>query len=141
MTPQDSETPIDYKVTKGDLLGAVRDLTRVVTALEMTLARDYPTKLEIKKRRGQIVFAIVTAIIASYFLTVGTVSYCFLQGIPGEDEQRACTIFPGWEKSFDNNRKAQDTFNQLLNTTSVNNARIVTLERQVAELEAQATQK
>ncbi len=134
MTVNDSPSP-EAKVTRGDLLGAVQELTRVVTALEMTLKRDYPTKIEIKKRRGQIVVAIVVAIIASYFLTVGSVSYCFLQGIPETGEQQLCQVFPGWQESFDNNRAARDTFNQLLNVTSTNNQRIVVLERQVAELQ------
>lgn len=115
-------------VTLQTLHTAVLNLTRAVAALDITLKNDYPTRADVRKRRWQISGAVVVAIIASYFCTVGTISYCFLDGIPEENTKGYCQVFPGWEESFDNNRQAQYTFEELIRKTQENSDRLDQLE-------------
>lgn len=115
-------------VTLQTLHTAVLNLTRAVAALDITLKRDYPTRVDVRKRRWQLAAAVVVAIVASYFCTVGTISYCFLDGIPEEDAKSFCNIFPGWHESFDNNRQAQQAFMDLIKKTNENSARLDKLE-------------
>ncbi len=123
-TPTGDMTPMTNK----ELRAAITDLTKAVGALDITLKRDYPTREEIKKRRVQIVLAMVAAIIASYFLTVGTVSYCFLSGIPEDGASGFCNVFPGYEESFDNNRELRDQFIQMQQFIQENREKIEQLE-------------
>lgn len=122
--PDLEEKPITLKT----LHSAVTKLTEVVAALDETLKRDYPTRRDIAKRRWQFAGAVLLAITASYFCTIGTISYCFLDGIPNEGDKPFCQMLPGWEKSFDNNRHAQQTFEELIKKTAENDARLDKLE-------------
>jgi len=115
-------------VTKEMLLEAIHNLTSVVGALEHTLTHDYPTRAEIRRRRWQVAGAMVVAIIASYFFTVGTVSYCFLDGIPEPGTHLYCDIFQGYDESFDNNRRLQERFFEMEEFIEKNRQRITELE-------------
>jgi hypothetical protein len=133
---QDNTRAIDTDLasnTSDALLDAVRELTRVVKALQVTM-KEYPNRNEIKlnyatrretrKRRWQISFAMVAAIVASYFFTVGSVSYCFLGGIPDPGTHDFCQIFPGYTESFDNNRRSVKIFTDLQTQVKQNQADI-----------------
>lgn len=115
-------------VTLQTLHTAVLNLTKAVAALDITLKNDYPTRIDVRKRRWQLAAAMAAAIVASYFCTVGTISYCFLDGIPAENAKSFCQIFPGWDESFNNNRVAQHTFEDLIKKTDENSARLDKLE-------------
>jgi hypothetical protein len=102
------------------LIETINRLRLSVDALHKTLESDYPTRVEISARRRNVVMGTLAAIVLSYFLTISTVSYCFLDGIPARGEKQFCHIFPGYEQSFDNNRssidaraKLQERINQL----------------------------
>ncbi len=115
-------------VTKEMLLEAIHNLTSVVGALEHTLTHDYPTRAEVRRRRWQVAGAMVVAIVSSYFFTVGTVSYCFLGGIPEPGTHNYCDIFPGYDESFDNNRRLQERFFEMEEFIEKNRQRITELE-------------
>lgn len=115
-------------VTKEMLLEAIHNLTSVVGALEHTLTHDYPTRAEVRRRRWQVAGAMVVAIVSSYFFTVGTVSYCFLDGIPEPGTRQFCQVFPGYEESFDNNRDLQQRFFDMEEFINDNRQRIRDLE-------------
>ena len=121
------------------LLKAVTDLTKVVDALNTTLKEDYPKRQEIernfiskdhsRKRVRQIAVGMVVAIVASYFATVGTVNYCFLNGVPEPGTRDICNVFPGYEASFDNNREFIASYTQLQNQISQNQKDIARLKK------------
>ena len=115
-------------VTKEMLLEAIHNLTSVVGALEHTLTHDHPTRAEVRRRRWQVAGAMVVAIVSSYFFTVGTVSYCFLGGIPDPNTHEFCYIFPGYDESFDNNRRLQERFFEMEEFIEKNRQRITELE-------------
>lgn len=102
----------------GPLLAAVNELTKVTKALTTVLEKDYPkrteiardyaTRREVKARRRWVITGTVAALVGSYFGTVGTVSFCFLDGIPMEGEKNFCRVFPGYDETFNNNRRAVD---------------------------------
>lgn len=91
------------------LLSAVQNLTKVVDALRKTIEDDYPKRRELeqkyttktvaKRRLRQTAFVLVAAIIASYFLSISTASYCFLQSNP--KDRFYCHIMPGYSASQD----------------------------------------
>lgn len=120
-------------VTKEMLLEAIHNLTSVVGALEHTLTHDYPTRAEVRRRRWQVAGGMVIAIVASYFFTVGTVSYCFLGGIPEPGTHLYCDIFPGYDESFDNNRRLQERFFEMEEFIEKNRQRITELETKGAD--------
>jgi hypothetical protein len=124
---KDLKSPVDQPHEKA-LLEAVNSLTTVVGALQSTLENDYPTRAEVRRRRLQLVVTLVGAIVGSYFFTVGTVSYCFLTGIPDPGTHRFCYIFPGYEESFENNRQLQERFFELEKFLNDNRERIRELE-------------
>jgi hypothetical protein len=108
---------------QSDLLGAVQHLSRVVKALDDRLARDYPkwadverdflTKVQGKKRVQLFALAAVVSTILSFFVTVSSVNYCFLNGVPEPGDRDICQVFPGWEESFESNRRFVDEFTKL----------------------------
>lgn len=127
MTDEPSvKLPKTGDVSNAVLLAAVRQLTKVVQGLDHTLKEDYPKRSELNRSRRYFVFSVVITLILSYFATVSTVSYCFLQGIPDKGEKKFCRIFPGYEDSFDNNREAQRIF--------------LNMQIQVKDLQAQVDQ-
>lgn len=89
------------------LLTAVQNLTRVVEVLQQTLKEDYPKRSEIEKdfptkaslvkSRKQAALIIAVAIFASSIITMGSVSYCFLQG----KVYTACRVIPGYSATVD----------------------------------------
>lgn len=125
---------LDHKpgepVRKDTLLEAIHNLTDVVKALQNTLENDYPTRAEVRKRRWQLAWTLVIAIVASYFFTVGTVSYCFLGGIPEPGTHNFCSIFPGYTESFDSSRDLRDRFIDLENFVNDSRDRIRELEQE-----------
>lgn len=125
------------------LLRAVKELTRVVEALQETmkdypnrkeLERDYATRKEIRSRRTAIVLSILVAIVASYFFTVATVSYCFLSGIPKPGTHQYCKIFPGYEDSFNNNRANIQIFVNMQSQIKRNQIEINRLQTEIEQI-------
>lgn len=127
-----STDPLPGKLPEHEtaLITAVNQLTNVVEALQATLQNDYPTRAEVRRRRRQLVVVLVAAIVGSYFFTIGTVSYCFLSGIPDPGTHRYCYIFPGYEESFENNRALQERFFEMEEFIKENRARIDNLQEQ-----------
>lgn len=123
---------------QGDLLGAVQQLSRVVKALDETVQKEYPkrfeverdfiTKIDAKKRWGYAAIIAVTATIASFFVTVSSVNYCFLNGVPEKGERDVCKVFPGWEESFDNNRVFMQDYMRLQEEIAENRRRLDKIE-------------
>ena len=119
---------------QSDLLEAVKKLSRVVHQLDDTMKRDYPKRLELqqdyltkqegRKRVKMFALAAVVSTLASFFITVSSVNYCFLNGVPEPGERDVCKVFPGWEQSFDNNRRFTDLITR-------NQERLTDLERKV----------
>jgi hypothetical protein len=116
-----------------ELLQAVNKLSDVVRLLDATMKRDYPKRVELQnylsKREGRkriqyFAAAAVVATLLSFFVTVSSVNYCFLNGVPEPGERDICQVFPGWEESFDNNRRFTDLINN-------NQQRLDELERKV----------
>jgi hypothetical protein len=116
-----------------ELLQAVNKLSDVVRLLDATMKRDYPKRVELQnylsKREGRkriqyFAAAAVVATVLSFFVTVSSVNYCFLNGVPEPGERDICQVFPGWEESFDNNRRFTDLINN-------NQQRLDELERKV----------
>lgn len=112
------------------LLMAVKNLTNVVEALQTTIESDYPTRAEVRRRRRGLILTLISAVVGSYFFTIGTVSYCFLSGIPEEGTHQFCSIFPGYQESFDNNRDFRDRFLELERFIQENGERIEQLEQE-----------
>lgn len=123
------------------LLAAVNKLTLVVDALNKTLKEDYPKRREIerdfiskdhsRKRLKQIAAGMVVAVLVSYFLTVTSINYCFLNGIPAPGERDFCRVFPGYEESFDNNREALASYVKLQQQIAKNQTDIANLKKAI----------
>lgn len=121
------------------LTQAVTKLTAVVEALQKTMTDDYPKRQEIERkyasraevnaRRKTFAVAMVAAIIASYFATVGTINYCFLGGIPEPGTHGYCHVFPGYDESFDNNRAFVTEFGNLQKQIKQNQKDIAELKK------------
>lgn len=123
------------------LVNAVQQLTRVVQELQSMIRDDYPkreeierdfvTKYGIRKRRRQWAIGTVVAIVASYFWTMGTVSYCFLSSDPdGETDLKTyCLIIPGYKEAVERNQRLVTVFNHLIDTTEANSDRLDELEK------------
>ena len=100
-------------VPEETLTETVKQLTRAIEALNDVIKSDYPTRNEIKRRRRNLVVVMVAAIVGSYFITVSTVSFCFLDGVPGPTDKLYCRVFPGYYDTFDNNRSAVKSYIEL----------------------------
>jgi hypothetical protein len=128
--------------SEGELAAAVRELTSVVQGLQSMIQEDYPKRSEIErdfvskyginKRRKQYAILVVIAIVGSYFWTMGTVSYCFLQGQGSVTASKSyCYLLPGYGDVVGYSKTRLETYQNLIKTTEVNRARIEELERQI----------
>lgn len=123
--------------TDGELIDAVNQLTQVVRQLQTMIENDYPkrqeierdfvTKYGINKKRRQLIVSLVAAIIASFFWTIGTVSYCLL-GQTGDPPKAYCRIIPGYSDAIARNDRLISSFNKLIATTNANSDRLDKLE-------------
>ena len=124
--------------TDGELINAVHQLTAVVKQLQKMIEDDYPKRHEIErdfvskygiaKKRRQLAIAFTVAIVASFFWTMGTVSYCLL-GQTGEPSKLYCKIIPGYSEAIERNDRLIARFNDLIATTEANRARIEEMEK------------
>ena len=132
-----SETPVDAlddgPVTNIALLAAVKQLIRVVEALDRTLKNDYPKRVEVRRARRNFAGAVILALLLSYFATINTVSYCFLSGKANSD-QSFCHIFPGYTESQDRNKDILNLFNEIVDTTHKNRTKIDDMQKQINDL-------
>lgn len=129
--PTSSKSPIE-------LVEAVRDLTQVVKALDILLREEYPKRTEVERRfvsrktasrRAWTVIALILAtVVASYFFSIGTVSYCFLGNTV--DPPAYCNIMPGYNHAVKKNNRLIKIFNGIVKTTETNSKRIAKLESQ-----------
>lgn len=122
------QLPQEGEVNDENLLVAVKQLTRAVRSLDSTLKADYPDRTEVKRDRKVFIYAVLVALAASFFANVSTVNYCFLQGLPDEGERSFCQVFPGWDDSFDNNRRATETFLNMQKQIAENQREITELQ-------------
>ena len=130
-------------IEEADLAGAVKELTEVVRGLQQMIREDYPkrseieetfvTKYGIRKRRRQYAVLVIIAIIGSYFWTMGTVSYCFLQGQGTVTESKSyCYILPGYGDVVGYSKERLDGYKKLVGTVQKNQAEIARLKKEVA---------
>lgn len=117
------------------LLQAVRELTAVTKALNKTLSEDYPKRREIERnylskqqssRNIRFFVAFVFAsIFISQFVTIATVSTCFL-GDP--EHPRICQLMPGYKDSIQQNKDILKHFQELMQITKQNDRRLDEIE-------------
>lgn len=119
------------QVSNAVLLTAVKQLVRAVEGLDRTLKADYPKREEFRRSRRYAIYAVIVALILSFFANVTTVNYCFLQGVPDQNSHRFCHVFPGYDESFDNNRKAIKEYRATLDLIRENQNQIKELQRQI----------
>jgi hypothetical protein len=122
------------------LLDAVRDLTRVAAALQKTLSEDYPKRKEledgyvsrdgIRRSRRQFAAAVAVAILFSCIVTLGSVSYCFLQG----KTYTACSVIPGYSTTVTRSRKLSEQRDKATRENKQQAATIHQLEIKVDQL-------
>lgn len=126
-----------------DLRRLSQEARAAVVGLQRLLERDYVKREEaedqfiLKKVSQRRWFAfllmIPIALIASFFVTVGTVSSCFLGG-DGETPPKACQVIPGFKEAIKRNDVVMLQFQGLIETTEENRSRIKKLERELREL-------
>lgn len=90
------------------LLSAVQELRQSVQDLSAAVEREYPKRAEVedrfttkesaKRRFLLFIVIVIVSLSASYFVTISTVSACFLDRPPHVD---ACGLIPGFEESED----------------------------------------
>ena len=120
--------------TEDALLEAIGELKQVVRALTKVIEEDYPKRKEVETRfttkqtaarRFSIVTAfIVISLIVSYFVSISTVSVCFLS----QDQPASCELIPGYSASKDHNLKILNEFIELQQRSLDNERRIDRLE-------------
>lgn len=122
--------------TLGELATEVHTATAALTEL---LSR-YPDRNEVERRfvsrstsRNRMFLVLVMVIVAmlvSAFITVSTVSVCFLGG--QNSDPGICHIMPGYSKAVQQNKVLLKQFKDLVNITQTNQKRIARLEKQNA---------
>lgn len=127
------------------LLKAVKDLTEAVNTLEKTL-HEYPkrhevearfaTKDESQKRAFKFLLIglafVLIAFIASFIVTVTTVSKCFISpdaraGTAGS----FCNILPGYRDAQKENQQLLKDFKKLLEQPGINDRRLDRIEEKL----------
>lgn len=124
-----------------ELLQAVLELTKTTKELEQTL-HEYPkrkeieakyaTKAESRRRATKVLaaglFIVLVSLMASYFVTVTTITSCFIS-----DDARAgnpdylCSWLPGFDEAQEENSKRLDRLERLFE----NSARLDRLEEEL----------
>ncbi len=127
------------------LLKAVKDLTDAVNKLEQAL-HEYPKRHEVEERfatkeesraRGLKLLLIGLSVVAmsfvaSFIVTMGTVSSCFISssaragGAPA-----ACGVLPGYNEAQKENQKLLQQFQELLNRPERNTKRLDRIEKEL----------
>lgn len=121
------------------LTTAVNNLTSVVQGLQVMMSSEYPkrdeieqtfvTKYNVKRRRIQLVLVGAVAIILAYLFSMGTVSYCFLQGNTLRlNSKPFCAILPGYADVVSYNKNRVDTYDAYFNQVIKNGIRLDKLE-------------
>jgi hypothetical protein len=128
------------------LVSEVQRLVVLVTALNNKM-KQYPDREEVKKEgRSRTLKALgfgVVLILIAQFLTLATVSYCFLTPQPGQTVRPLCGAIPGYNRALDDNKARLDRFELLLGQIELNkklnreqDLRLEILERQLKNLKA-----
>jgi hypothetical protein len=122
-----------------ELLAAVLLLVKEVEALYNRLSKDYPSREEVrhegrKRAAKSLAFAFVIIIISN-FITIQTVSYCFLS--PVGTVHSVCNRIPGYENTVTQGNQRLRKFNLLLTQIVSNQKSIIDLQQRVAVLEGQ----
>lgn len=137
MTKEIAETP------ESELVTAVTSLTDVISELQKMIRDDYPkrneierdfvTKYGVKKRRIQFAVAIIVAIVASYFFTMGTISYCFLEspGTGGLHSKPLCELLPGYASVMDSSKDRLDVYQGVVERSLDNKIRLDKIEAEL----------
>lgn len=128
-----------------DLLTAVERLTTVVNNLDTTLRNDYPKRVEVERRfttkkatRARVKVLVATiagSVIASIFVTTGTISTCFLGGVQHGIYPQICSIMPGYSSATQENDVVRKKFYDMLDQLKVNQKEIDRLKRKVRKLQ------
>lgn len=138
-----SEAPSEGEST---LTAAVKALTRAVQDLQDLIQNEYPkrneierdfvSKYHINRKRKQLIFATVAGIILSYFFTMGTVSYCFLQGQGTVNEaHQACYLLPGYGEVVKYSKARLEGYENLIERSLKNEQQIINQDNRIEKLE------
>ena len=130
------------------LIQATRELVAEVRTLKDRVERDYANRSEIEakyaskytvsKRRTQAIIILFLAIVASYFITVGTTSYCFLDQAAATHGY--CQILPGFDETQARNAELVHEFRELQKRSLGNKAFIKHNRRVLANHEKRLEQ-
>jgi hypothetical protein len=130
-------------MSEQDLQRLAQEARAAVAGLQRLLERDYVKRDEAEKqfmlkkvsqrRWFAFLLMIPLALGVSFFVTIGTVSSCFLGG-DGQAPPAACKVIPGFEEAITRNEGVMLQFQGLIDTTEENRKRLVELERELREL-------
>jgi hypothetical protein len=108
-----------------------------IVLLRELIDREYPDRAEVERRftrKGEsnrkLAFGLVLmfiTVVLSYFMTVTTISSCFLGGA---EHGRACNVLPGYKESVNRNNDLIKQFIELQRRSMKNERRIDRLEKE-----------
>lgn len=122
-----------------ELIAAVTSLRETVEILNETLKKDYPKRVEIRKDRRffavLIFFGIILGMLLSSFITIATVSGCFLSKDAADGHASGiCHTMPGFTVAEERNNRTIQRFNELLNTINQNKKMITENQEEIENL-------
>lgn len=108
-----------------------------VVALRELIEREYPSRGEVERRftkknesNKKLAFGLVIlfiTVVVSYFMTVATISSCFLGGVEHPD---FCNVLPGYAEADERGKNLIEEFVNLQERSIRNEKRIDQLEAQ-----------
>ena len=115
-----------------EIHAAVREMRTLIT-------QEYPTRREIERRfmaKSQsnariwaVAVAVASSLILSYFVTISTVSTCFL-GSASDGHPAVCNLMPGYAEAQRTNQELLRQFVELQERSIKNEERINELEKE-----------
>lgn len=115
----------------------VKTMIREVRVLTSTLA-EYPKRQEVhekyvsrresKQRIALVMVVLLFSLAVSYFVTISTVSTCFLGG--DDSHPGLCTLIPGYDEAQQRNTDILKQFQELVKITERNDQRLDRIEQQ-----------
>lgn len=129
----------------GDLLDAVRALTKEVRGIQERLDTIYAPRDEVRRegrrRAWRFLALAVVVVLISQGLTMATISYCFLS--PTNQTSHFCGLMPGYGKAVETSNARVGRFEKLLDgiegtqrDVARNDKRLDEIERRLDKLEA-----
>lgn len=112
-----------------------RDTHTLIVTLKELIEREYPNREEIERRftpkeasNRKLALGLALMLVTvtlSYFLTVATISQCFLGGV---NHPSACGALPGYEEADARSKAVLKQFQELVQRSEKNERRIDRLE-------------